>query len=152
MEEAKEQLRITLFLCHLYGQPAKKSSRILLEKLWAKALDGVTVQVLINMSHPKSRGCASTLISGQWLMQKGCHVRRMEPTRCMHSKSIVVDSTKMVVGSHNWTADSLLRNRELSIVTTESETILAATAAFDETWRTSVDIYNERAPKHSRPS
>lgn len=55
----------------------------------------------------------------------------------IHAKGLIVDERVVVVGSHNPTAQSLDRNREISLVVADPPAIRHALETFEDDWRRS---------------
>ena len=51
-----------------------------------------------------------------WLIAHGVRVVLDELERTSHTKAVIVDSRRVVVGSHNWTHSALTANREASLL------------------------------------
>ena len=54
-------------------------------------------------------------------MQNACRKSRIDakfdlPETVTHSKVVVIDDKQLVIGSHNWTRNSLARTEELSVL------------------------------------
>jgi hypothetical protein len=57
----------------------------------------------------------------------------------IHTKGIIVDDELVVIGSHNWTSQGVLRNRDASIVFRDSEIIDYYNALFEYDWNRASD-------------
>jgi phosphatidylserine/phosphatidylglycerophosphate/cardiolipin synthase-like enzyme len=56
----------------------------------------------------------------------------------MHTKAVVIDGEKIIVGSHNWTPNSFNSNIETSIVINSVDAALLMTDSFNTLWSKSV--------------
>jgi phosphatidylserine/phosphatidylglycerophosphate/cardiolipin synthase-like enzyme len=54
--------------------------------------------------------------------------------KIMHAKMLIVDSTKVFIGSHNWTQGGLLMNKEASLYSDDSTDIKRAREWFLGMW------------------
>jgi phosphatidylserine/phosphatidylglycerophosphate/cardiolipin synthase-like enzyme len=57
----------------------------------------------------------------------------------MHTKSVVIDAKKVIVGSHNWTPNSFNNNIETSIVVNAADAALYMTNSFNKLWAKSIE-------------
>ena len=134
---AKRSLDVSLYKAIVHGKPAKKSSRIMLDRLLVAAKQNVTVRVLLNTASPAVRLRQQNRIAAQWMKDHGIQVRHLVANRCNHAKFIIVDDSFAVVGSHNWSYDSLRRNHEASIGTDDPYVIEQLHKNFDHLWASS---------------
>ena len=147
---AKRSIEVSLYKAIVHGKPAKKSSRIMLDRLLIAAKQNVTVRVLLNTASPAVRLRQQNRIAAQWMKDHGIQVRHLVASRCNHAKFIVVDDSYAVVGSHNWSHASLRRNHEASIGTDDPYTIKQLRKNFDHLWSTAVNfspIVNQTSDK-----
>jgi phosphatidylserine/phosphatidylglycerophosphate/cardiolipin synthase-like enzyme len=71
----------------------------------------------------------------EWLSVYGAEVRRLSMTRgVMHNKFIIVDDTKLITGSYNYTNDAENRNYENVIITDIPEIVTAYIGEFNKLW------------------
>ena len=131
---AKRSIDVSLYKAIVRGKLAKKSSRIMLDRLLIAAKQNVTVRVLLNIASPAVRLRQQNNIAAQWMREHGIQVRHLAGSRCNHAKFIVVDDSYALVGSHNWSYDSLRRNHEASIGTDDPYTIQQLRKNFEHLW------------------
>ena len=62
-------------------------------------------------------------------------LRRDEPDRRSHSKLIVIDGQRMVLGSANWTWSAFYRNREHSIWLADAALAAQCLRDFNLAWQ-----------------
>ena len=67
----------------------------------------------------------SKLEPGSIRLQRGCH-----------NKGIVIDSEKVLVGSHNWSSSGTTRNRDASLIFDDAGIAKYFAAIFDYDWKT----------------
>lgn len=73
--------------------------------------------------------------AGDWLKARGIPARwRSSPA--VHVKAIVVDGAAAFVGSENLSFNSLTRNREVGLVTTEADDLAVIGGTFEQDWAT----------------
>lgn len=131
---AQKTVRVSLYKALLRGNPAKKSSRLMLEHLVVRAKRGVEVLILLNIASPAPTLRAQNIIASDWMRRHGMQVRQLTGSRCNHAKFVIVDDSYAIVGSHNWSHDSLRRNHEASLVTEDTDVVGELIVHFDHLW------------------
>jgi len=71
------------------------------------AKDGVEVRCLVNNEGVKSR-----------LLAAGCEAKLLHSKKLLHTKILIVDDVKVVIGSHNYTQSAFGANEEASVLVT----------------------------------
>ena len=100
----------------------------------AAARRGVKVRVILNI---ESMGHAITKINSrtaQFLQLAGVKVKFGQIGVATHSKMIVIDGKRLVVGSHNISKGSFTHNQESSIIVEGGEAIRAYIDYFELLW------------------
>lgn len=138
LREARTSVRVSLYNATLNGHDAGRSSRLLLEELRKAARRKCTVQVLLNAVSPARTLLIYNNTAAQWLLRKGCQVRKLPHPRCLHAKLVTVDDRVAVIGSHNWSYHALRKNAELSWRIEDPDGVREVMAYFGELWRKSV--------------
>ena len=115
------------------GNPA---SLAVIEALEARVAAGVDVRVMLDRDRPvdpyMSRHINRPVITR--LRAAGITVKEDDPARLFHSKLLVSDEKRAILGSHNLTTASITRTHELSVIL-ESEAVAVKYAArFDDLW------------------
>lgn len=75
-------------------------------------------------------------------------VRRIAAT---HTKGIVVDGKRVLVGSHNWSSDGVSLNRDASLIFDDREIAGYFLAVFDEDWNRSPELQVEEMAPEAAP-
>lgn len=68
------------------------------------------------------------------LKAKGCNAKRLQSKRMLHTKMLLIDGTKLVIGSHNYTQHGFNLNHEASILVELDSTPNDFTAYFNSLW------------------
>jgi phosphatidylserine/phosphatidylglycerophosphate/cardiolipin synthase-like enzyme len=115
------------------------SSKYLGNALVSAMKRGVKVRLILDKDNAEK---AYTI--DEWLIENGIDVRFIKlKSGCMHHKFLIVDRTRLMTGSYNFTNDSEFRNHEAAIfidaaaaaTTTAAATLVNAfTAEFDRLW------------------
>ncbi len=82
----------------------------------AAAERGVDVRVVLDAGNDWRTGEPDPKheLPATWLREHGIHVTIDSRERTTHLKTLLIDAETTIVGSHNWTAYALTRNREAS--------------------------------------
>lgn len=139
LAEARQSIDVTMFSCVLpddarAGHPVRR----LLDRLAERAKAGVRVRVVLDHGVPASRRVEGEEVpsagGAAYLRAAGIDVRWDEDARTTHSKSLVVDGRHCVVGSTNWTASALGKNREQSVLIDSAVLAADLTRRFEALW------------------
>ena len=123
MDGAAREINISQFKIDSCGIGGKSLVNQLLVTIASKAESGVKVKVLLDCLLPLKGRSANNAFVALWLKRRNVDVRYMAGNRCQHSKIVEVDGEHVVIGSHNWTVNSLSRNSEVSVYLTDIETL-----------------------------
>lgn len=140
--EATTNIDVTMFSCVLPDAPsARHPVRRLLDILVERAKAGVHVRVVLDHGVPAGRlkeGEEPPSDNGaRYLQAAGIDVRWDEDKRTTHSKSFTVDGRWCVVGSTNWSASALTRNREQSLLMDSPDLAKDLGKQFEALWQAS---------------
>lgn len=119
IERAKGKIDICQFKIDSAGVAGNGVINQILVTLVKKAEEGVQVRCLLDCILPLRGRSANNTFVALWLKKRGVKVRYLPMNRCQHAKAVVVDGAHALVGSHNWTVNSLMRNEEWSIYFTD---------------------------------
>jgi phosphatidylserine/phosphatidylglycerophosphate/cardiolipin synthase-like enzyme len=105
IESAEESIRIVVFDWRWYpsvqGSQVSKFNQAIVNAV----LRGVKVQCLVNNEGVKSR-----------LLAAGAEAKILHSKKMLHTKMLLVDGRKIVIGSHNYTQHAFSMNEEASIL------------------------------------
>lgn len=123
LDSARESVRVIVFDWRYYrAVPSHPVSMFNLAFARA-AKRGVSVRALVN----------SDAIIG-FLKSMDCDARRLHSTKLLHSKMLLVDDTKLLMGSHNYTQHAFCMNEEMSVLLDLSHRENSFTKYFDRLW------------------
>jgi phosphatidylserine/phosphatidylglycerophosphate/cardiolipin synthase-like enzyme len=100
---------------------------------------GLDVRVVVDRSDPAATWPGpdnSPAIT--WLRQHDISVYEDELHVTTHGKVLLIDQTA-VVGSHNWTATALTRNRELSMLSKDAHAVVQLASRFEAVFNQTSD-------------
>lgn len=134
---AESSIFIALFACVLPDDASQRHPvRQLLDSLVDAHRRGVEVHVLFD--YERRRDGSEDMVNhnaAEYLAQRAVPVRRSEPNRRAHMKTVVIDDVVVHIGSANWTWSAFRRNREhnlrVSDVAIASDVLTACMHAWD---------------------
>jgi DNA uptake protein ComE-like DNA-binding protein len=118
ISSAKNTLKLAAFVATVApGEHPGEGPQIILEALATQAAAGVNVQVILDRDEP-GQPYHSSAINRQtieWMRAARIAVKQDEPATLFHSKFLVADQSRVIVGSHNLTQASISKTYELSV-------------------------------------
>jgi len=136
---AQDRIDVAMFFAAMpfKGHPTFK----LIDLLCDAHDEGKAVRVLMDQDRVDDP-YNSTAINAEaiaYLKSRGVAVRVDAPEKLMHSKTIAVDGTHSIIGSHNWTAGSYFKYRDVSLAIASAELTGTLHARFDVLWDAGVE-------------
>ena len=128
VEAARSRILISQFKIDSVGISGNSCVNQLLVTLVKKAEAGVNVKLLLDCILPLRGRSANNAFVALWLKKHRIDVRFLPQNRCQHAKFLTVDGGHLIVGSHNWTVNSLKRNSECSVYLTDVLSVSVAEA------------------------
>jgi cardiolipin synthase A/B len=124
-----EQIRSAQSTIRLYAEVVRDDE--IIDALSTAAQQDVAVQVIVNAPRDELDATVyRTLASNAVDIRFAGHIY-------IHAKGLIIDERAVVVGSHNPTATSLERNREVSLVIDDPIAVQRAMSVFDSDWNRS---------------
>lgn len=105
IREAKHSIKVIVFDWRWYPSVGGSSIAAFNAEISAAARRGVSVRALVNNDQVIER-----------LRGVRCQARRLISKRLLHTKMLIVDDTKVVIGSHNYTQNGFATNFEASVL------------------------------------
>jgi DNA uptake protein ComE-like DNA-binding protein len=134
LRAATASIRVAMFHAAFPGE--NHPTKVLLDELIAAKNRGADVRVLLDRDR-QTDPYMSTVINGaakKYLEENGVACRYDREEVLMHSKFIVIDGSRSVLGSHNWSAGSYFEFDDLSFVVDSEELAAALGARFESLW------------------
>ena len=123
VKKAKYQIRICAYAWRWYTDEPELAIQKFNVALLQKKLHGVKVRILCD-----------TMAQRAIFKAHGFDVRTIERTKTLHTKAVCIDCDILAIGSHNLTKRASLDNYEMTIFTTEFETVAQFIECFDKMW------------------
>ena len=134
LQDARYSVDISTYIFKLAGSKDGRPLTSLVESLYALAKSNIRIRVLLNIMDKRTGPSKVNVRTAQSLKKHGLEVRYLPDNRCQHSKMLLVDKCVGIIGSHNWTPQSMAYNFETSIAIFHPGYIIPAQKAFDQIW------------------
>jgi len=115
IDKAEHEIRVMQYRIGAEAIGGNGKAAGIINALVRKQASGVKVKILLDFVRAIRGQANDNLGVARWLITKGIEVRYLNIRRCAHAKIIVVGDREAIIGSHNWTTNSLTRNLECSI-------------------------------------
>lgn len=134
VESAKRSIDISTFKAEITTKPRGSTLKQFFQTLLQKAKEGVRVRFLINWNQER-RSCPKTNLYVITELKKiGIDIRHLRNNRCCHTKAIIVDKEKAIIGSHNLSVKSCHNNFEISYVIPDQVAITNLASVFEHSF------------------
>ena len=133
-DEAKKSIDVCMF--HIACPSEEHPTRKVLRALENAKKRRVAVRVLMDRDR-REDPYKSTIINApaRRLLEKArVPVRYDRASKLLHSKFVVIDAEKVVMGSHNWSAGSYFEFDDLTLVLSSKQLASQLTARYEELW------------------
>jgi phosphatidylserine/phosphatidylglycerophosphate/cardiolipin synthase-like enzyme len=137
---AKREIQISTFRLQIYTKSRGGGSLGLYQEIIKAISRKIKVRVLTQYSSKPSLRPNSNELCMALLKHKGAAVRFLKRGRICHSKMLIVDGKKAIIGSHNLSVFSLTRNFEFSILTQDPQIIIEADSHFQKEWERAISF------------
>jgi phosphatidylserine/phosphatidylglycerophosphate/cardiolipin synthase-like enzyme len=130
------QASIAIIMFYASFNSASHPTRDLIDALRVARARGVDIRVILDRGQLPDRKSLNR-VNGRAaaaLRRAGIAVEFETPERVTHSKVVIVDGRFTLVGSHNWTANSLLTYKEASVLVDCQRVAENCTRDFDLRW------------------
>ncbi len=134
MEKAKDEICLSVYHIKYKKDNRLDPAKRILDLLVKKATQGVKVKVLIHAGSLKFRVPGQNMRAGQYLSSRHVEVRYWKKKRIFHAKTLIVDRSVLIVGSHNLSNTSLTQSVEMSIKLSDVEVGFRAFSIFTQWW------------------
>ncbi|MGG5260330.1 phospholipase D-like domain-containing protein [Phycicoccus avicenniae] len=131
LDSASQAIDVCMF--HI---AAGQRTQTLMDALTSAVNRGVEVRVLLDRDRPKDPYNSNVVnIRARRLLQAGGVRVRQDPAhRLLHSKFVIVDLDRVVLGSHNWSSGSFAGFDDVSVILQSAEITSQLVSRFDDGW------------------
>ena len=129
---AKHSLRVMMFEMTYYKNRAGSPTNVLMQELISARKRGVKVEVILEMKEGEDRTTINNRQSGKILSEGGVTVIYDSPSQTTHTKVLIIDEERVLLGSTNWTYSALSNNNEVSVLIRSKEIAKELTAYFNK--------------------
>ncbi len=131
---AQYSIHIAMFVMKRYDKGVNE----LIDALCEKALSGVDVKVILEFDYDSSVVRTNTP-AYEYLKLNNVQVRKDPIGICTHTKLIIIDGEKVIIGSTNWTYSALYENNETSVLIEDKDFARECENYFNDLWNISRD-------------
>jgi len=124
IESAKKTIDIIVFDWRWYPQDPGAAVQLFNQSIVRAVRRGVKVRAIAN-----SNEIVKTLKS------VGVEAKRLISVNLVHAKLMIIDSEKIIIGSHNYTQSAFQMNYEISVVLDKPENISDFFSFFNSLWQ-----------------
>ena len=135
LNNAKTNIDILMYQWGYYSHAGGGLIQKLNYAIKSAIIRGVTVRVLLHLGGPSDNLRRVNSDTANRLRSWGAHVKFCGSSGVLHAKTIIVDRTVAVVGSHNFSKRSMGGNIEVSVLLEGSGDIRPLQEFFDTLWR-----------------
>ena len=116
IQNAKTSLRLAVYQL----SPETSTSTARMRALWAALKDaprrGLYCRAILHAGSRNLPGMAAANMAAAQLAAAGWEVRLKSGGQIMHAKTLIIDVSGVLIGSHNWTESGLYHNAEASVL------------------------------------
>lgn len=135
IESAKQSIDICTFKAEFTSHHRGRHLLNFFQKVFEKRENGIIVRMMFNWNN-KRRSCPSTNKSALGHFKKHkIDLKVLPRNRCCHSKIIMVDSKKAIVGSHNLSVSSCSLNFEVSYLVHDPSAVASLQSIFSNVFK-----------------
>ena len=127
IQAAQSKIYIQLQYIHPSNNAGDDAFNALIDAVAQKIADGLDVKIILSQ-YQKSSGWLERLQSA------GVNLANVKIQNGVHNKGFIFDSDAVAIGSENWSADGVLRNRDASVVLENSEAVTYFEKIFLHDW------------------
>jgi len=129
---AKREIRIMIYRVQRKLGRGLTEENLFLTEMKDKVKKGVKVWLLIDYYPRPGMAYKENLYAALILMDCGIYARYLKNSRVCHAKTVIIDQEVALIGSHNWTTNSLKRNLEVSVMVRDKEEVGRLIEEFDK--------------------
>lgn len=137
-EGAKREIRIAMYRVQRKLGRGETEENMFLEVLKKRLEKGVKVWLIIDYYPRSGMSYKENLFVALILMDRGVYARYLKNSRVCHAKTVIIDNEIAIIGSHNWTTNSLKRNLEISVMIKDKEEVERLKEEFDKLFKEGV--------------
>ena len=137
---ARREIRIMQYRIQRKLGRGQTEDNLFLEALKERIKKGVKIWLLIDYYPRSGMAYKENLYVALIMMEHGLYARYLKNSRVCHAKAVIVDRDIAIIGSHNWTTNSLKRNLEISVMIKEKEEVDRLIVEFDKLFKQGVQF------------
>lgn len=135
LQAARTSIDIVMYEWKWYSHAGYSNIQRVALGVAAAARRGVKVRVILDIEHSSHPITKINTRTAKFLRQAGVQVKFAFTSQITHAKMFVIDSSVLILGSHNLTKGALARNQEASIILAGFPEVENYQKWFDSLWR-----------------
>ena len=135
---AKKDLRLMIYRVQRKLGRGQTTENMFLNEIKDRVKKGVRVWLLIDYYPRPGMAYRENMYTALILMDHGVYTRYLKNSRVCHAKGVIVDQEIAIIGSHNWTTNSLKRNLEVSVMVKDEVEVKRLITEFDKLFKEGV--------------
>ncbi len=124
IKQAKRKIDIVVYNWYWYPDQPACTIQQFNTAIVRAAHQNIKVRVLTNAIRPINILKENRVLAKQWMHRKN-----------LHTKLMIIDGEKAILGSHNYTMSAFTRNLELSVIISDEEFLKELDAYFSSLWQ-----------------
>lgn len=140
MAGAKREIRIMMYRIQRKLGRGQTEENLFLDAMKDKVRRGVKVWLIVDYYPRPGMAYKENLYAALILQDSGVYARYLKNSRVCHAKAVIIDQEIAIVGSHNWTTNSLKRNLEVSLMVKDKEEVSRLVEEFDKLYKEGVNF------------
>lgn len=137
---ARREVRIMMYRIQRKLGRGLTEENLFLDAMKAGVGRGVKVWLLLDFYLKPGMRYKENLYTALILQDAGVYTRYLKSSRVCHAKAVIIDQEIAIVGSHNWTTNSLKRNLEVSVMVKDKEEVSRLVEEFDKLYKEGEDF------------
>jgi len=137
---ARAKVDICTYKFELSKSVEARPLNTLIDELYTLAAAGKKIRVLLNTTGARSGLTRINEHAARVLQEHNIDVRTLPDGRCQHAKIILVDGCLGIIGSHNWSPKSMVKNFEVAVEIRHAGYLQDIQLHFDKIWAGSKQI------------
>ncbi|MCK4386454.1 MAG: hypothetical protein KAW52_09340 [candidate division Zixibacteria bacterium] len=135
---AKREIRVMMYRVQRKLGRGMTEENLFLDTIKDRVRRGVKVWLIIDYYPRPGMAYKENLFVALILMDNGVYARYLKNSRVCHAKTVIIDKEIALIGSHNWTTNSLKRNLEVSVMIKDKDEVKRLLDEFDKLFKEGV--------------
>lgn len=131
---AKSTIDLSFYKAELPKKKQRGKINIIYQALFLKKKENVRIRVLLNKEQTLRGVSRYNVVVASFLKENNIPCRFLDNSRCCHAKLIIVDKSRLYIGSHNLSSNAVSRNFEAGLILGSYGLVPEINGRFDDLW------------------